>query len=167
MDEPQHKAAPPSAGVLVTPEAGDVTADPIGYPQRTIADAYLTRGAYSLHEMMKPAGEGPPAHIHDNMEEAFYILEGEFTFTVGGSTLKALPGSFVLAPRGVMHGFHNSGSTAGRYLRFFSPALSDEDHRLWADLGERVAAARDRNEGTTHELFFRELARPRRKGESP
>ena len=166
MNEPQHKVAPLSPGVLVTPEDGEVTADPIGYPQRTIADASATRGAYSLHEMMKPAGEGPPPHIHDSMEEAFYILEGEFTFTIGAEQVKAVPGCFVLAPRGVMHGFHNSGDIVGRYLRFFSPALSDEDHRLWIDLGERVAAARDRNEGTTRELFLRELTRPRTKGDA-
>jgi quercetin dioxygenase-like cupin family protein len=155
----------PDAVVYVAPGTGEVTADPIGFPQREIAGTAITRGAYSIHEMMKPAGEGPPPHVHDNMEEAFYILEGEFTFTIGGKLIAAGAGSFVLAPRGVMHGFHNSGDGVGRYLRFFSPALSEQDHRLWVDLGERVAAARDRNEGTTQELFFRELARPNAKGD--
>ena len=166
MPEPNVGEASVLSGLLVGPTEGEVSADPIGYPQRTIADAVATRGAYSLHEMMKPSGEGPPPHVHDNMEEAFYILEGEFTFVIGGSSLVAPAGSFVLAPRGVMHGFHNSGQGEGRYLRFFSPALSEQDHRLWADLGERVAAARERGEGTTHELFFRELARPRAKGDT-
>jgi mannose-6-phosphate isomerase-like protein (cupin superfamily) len=153
------------ARLIVGPEGGEVTADPIGYPQRTIADGAMTRGAYSLHEMSKPPGEGPIPHTHDNMDEAFYILEGEFTFTIDGNSVVASAGSFVIAPRGSMHGFLNSGKNDGRYLRFFSPALTEEDHRLWVDLGERVAAARDRNEGSTHEIFLRELTRPRTKGD--
>jgi len=33
------------------------------------------------------------------MEESFYVLDGEFTFTVGEETIPAGPGSYILVPR--------------------------------------------------------------------
>lgn len=109
--------------------------------------------------MMKPPGEGPPPHSHGDMEEAFYILEGAFTFTVGSEQVEARAGSFLLVPRGTMHAFWNSGSDDGRYLRIFSPPLSETAFRSAVELGERIALGRERNEGTTRELFLREVAR--------
>jgi len=38
-----------------------------------------TRGAYAIYELKKPAGETVTPHSHPDMEEAFYVLEGEFT----------------------------------------------------------------------------------------
>jgi uncharacterized cupin superfamily protein len=38
-------------------------------------------------------------------EETFYVLEGEMTFSVGGQTIKATPGTMVCLPRDVAHSF--------------------------------------------------------------
>ena len=70
-------------GLYVAPGEGEEAPDPIGYPQREKAGPAATVNAYTLHEMMKPPGEGPPVHVHADTEEAFYVLDGEFTFTVG------------------------------------------------------------------------------------
>ena len=147
-------------GIFVPPGGGEESPDPIGYPQRAKATGADTANGYTLHEMMKPPGEGPPVHVHPDMEEAFYVLEGEFTFTVGQEEIVAPAGSFLLVPRGVLHGFRNSGGADGRYLRLFSPAPSEQLGRVWEALGGRVRAARERSEGTTHEIFNREVGRP-------
>lgn len=39
------------------------------------AGADQTGGAFTLIEWSAPAGFGPPRHIHDREDEAFYILE--------------------------------------------------------------------------------------------
>jgi mannose-6-phosphate isomerase-like protein (cupin superfamily) len=159
---PDDLTSPAHRAVFVPPAGGDESADPIGYVQRTKATLVDTLNGYCLHEMMKPPGEGPPVHVHADMEEAFYVLEGEFTFTVGSDDVVAEAGAFVLVPRGAPHGFRNSGDSDGRYLRLFSPPPSADTLRLWSELGERIAKARSSNEGTTHELFAREVSRMQR-----
>jgi quercetin dioxygenase-like cupin family protein len=71
------------------------------------------------------AGRELEAHVHDGEDDAFYILEGEMTFTVEGEDVKAPPGTFVLVPPGVRHGFRNDGDTAVRMLNIHAPAGFD------------------------------------------
>ncbi len=62
------------------------------------------------------------AHIHDDEDDAFYILQGEMTFTFGGEPAPASPGTFVLVPPGVEHGFRNDGAAPVRMLNIHAPA---------------------------------------------
>ncbi|WP_214323740.1 hypothetical protein [Nonomuraea sediminis] len=43
------------------------------------AGADQTGSAFTLIEWSAPVGFGPPQHIHDREDEAFYILEGKTT----------------------------------------------------------------------------------------
>jgi mannose-6-phosphate isomerase-like protein (cupin superfamily) len=65
------------------------------------------------------------AHVHADEDDAFYILEGEMTFVFGDATAAAPPGTFVLAPPGVLHGFRNDGGTPVRMLNIHAPAGFD------------------------------------------
>ena len=65
------------------------------------------------------------AHVHDDEDDSFYILEGELTFLLGEETLKAPAGTFVLVPPGVEHGFRNDGATAVRMVNVHAPAGFD------------------------------------------
>ncbi len=65
------------------------------------------------------------AHVHAAEDDAFYIVEGELTFRFGGETVAASPGTFVLVPPGVSHGFHNKGDTPVRVLNIHAPAGFD------------------------------------------
>ena len=47
------------------------------------------------------AGRELEAHVHDAEDDAFYILEGELTFTFGEAEAPAPPGTFVLVPPNV------------------------------------------------------------------
>jgi mannose-6-phosphate isomerase-like protein (cupin superfamily) len=64
-------------------------------------------------------------HVHAHEDDAFYIVEGEMTFTFGDETAAAPPGTFVLVPPGVSHGFRNDGATAVRMLNIHAPAGFD------------------------------------------
>lgn len=68
-----------------------------------VAGAAETGGAYSLlHHVHTPAGN-PPPHVHDNEDEALYVLSGEVEVTVGGESTILGRGGFAFAPRGIEH----------------------------------------------------------------
>jgi quercetin dioxygenase-like cupin family protein len=70
-----------------------------------LATAEDTQGKFALIEAVGRRGSNPPPHIHHREEETFYVLEGEMTFSVGGQTIKATPGTMVCLPRDVEHSF--------------------------------------------------------------
>jgi quercetin dioxygenase-like cupin family protein len=81
-----------------------------------------TNGAYGLIEQVLFPGFSPPLHVHHNEDEAFYLLEGEASFTCGDQTFKAKPGSFIFFPRDIPHWFHIEGKETARLLQFNFPA---------------------------------------------
>ena len=72
-------------------------------------------------------------HVHDEEDDAFYILEGEMTFTLEGEDVAAPPGTFVLVPPGVPHGFRNDGAEPVRMLNVHAPAGFDRRIGLGTD----------------------------------
>jgi len=71
------------------------------------------------------AGRVLEAHVHAEEDDAFYILQGELTFTFGDDEAAAPPGTFVLVPPGVLHGFRNDGEQPVRMLNIHAPAGFD------------------------------------------
>ena len=71
------------------------------------------------------AGRELEAHVHDVEDDAFYIVEGEMTFFFGGEEVAAPPGTFVLVPPGIEHGFRNDGGIPVRMLNIHAPAGFD------------------------------------------
>jgi mannose-6-phosphate isomerase-like protein (cupin superfamily) len=65
------------------------------------------------------------AHVHPDEDDAFYIVEGELTFILGDEVVAATPGTFVLVPPGVEHGFRNDGEHPVRMLNIHAPAGFD------------------------------------------
>jgi len=65
------------------------------------------------------------SHVHAAEDDAFYILEGEMTFIFGDEAVSAPPGTFVLVPPGVEHGFRNDGELPVRMLNIHAPAGFD------------------------------------------
>jgi len=64
-----------------------------------------TDGRFTFLDQRTPGDYAVPRHVHDREDEAWYILEGEVTFYCGTETLRAGPGSWVFAPKGVPHAF--------------------------------------------------------------
>ena len=80
---------------------------------------------FNVSIITKQPGEGPPLHVHPGEDDAFYILEGEMTFEFGDREVAAPPGTFVLAPPGVEHGFRNDGDVPVRMLNIHAPGGFD------------------------------------------
>ena len=72
------------------------------------------------------AGRELEAHTHRGEDDAFYIVEGEMTFVFGEKAVPAPPGTFVLVPPDVEHGFRNEGTQPVRMLNIHAPAGFDE-----------------------------------------
>ena len=64
-------------------------------------------------------------HIHDDEDDAFLIVEGEMTFDLEDGPVPAPPGTFVLVPPGVEHGFRYEGEVPVRMLNIHAPGGFD------------------------------------------
>jgi mannose-6-phosphate isomerase-like protein (cupin superfamily) len=64
-------------------------------------------------------------HVHVDEDDSFYILSGALTFEFGDERVVAQPGTFVLVPPGVSHGFANEGAVEVRTLNIHAPAGFD------------------------------------------
>ena len=95
-----------------------------------------TNGAFSLMERtLPPGGRKPPAHVHTNCDEAFYVLDGEVEFSLGEATTVGRRDTFVLVPGGVAHTFGNAGTAQARLLVIHTPAMDpyfEELQVLWS-----------------------------------
>lgn len=81
-----------------------------------------TNGQFTImDQVIQPQG-GPPPHIHHREDEAFYILEGRFSFLCGDKQNELEAGSFVYIPKGMLHTFKNTGAQKGRLLVTVTPA---------------------------------------------
>jgi mannose-6-phosphate isomerase-like protein (cupin superfamily) len=68
-----------------------------------------------------PEFEGVELHSHDDQVDSFYVLEGEAEFILGDDVVRAGPGTYMAAPRGVPHGFRNAGGGDLRLLNVHAP----------------------------------------------
>jgi quercetin dioxygenase-like cupin family protein len=80
----------------------------------------LTNYAFTVIENLVMPGSEPPSHIHQNEDEAYYILEGEMQVIIGKDTFHVKPGSFVFLPRRVPHHCKVLGGSPARFLVFFT-----------------------------------------------
>jgi quercetin dioxygenase-like cupin family protein len=84
-----------------------------------------THRAFSLAEFAGSEGAWTVPHLHRAMEESFFVLDGEFTFTVGQDRVMAGPGTYVLVPRGTSHAI-SAGNGGGRFLAMMVPGGLEE-----------------------------------------
>jgi mannose-6-phosphate isomerase-like protein (cupin superfamily) len=80
---------------------------------------------------IQPRRHGPPAHVHQAEDDAFYVLDGELVFAGDGEEVVAGAGTFVLVPPGVEHTFENRTDEVVRFVNVHAPA--GFDLRLEAD----------------------------------
>jgi len=63
-------------------------------------------------------GQAPPFHKHDDMEQIFYILQGEGTLTVGAEKREfhIVSGQLVRIPPSTLHSIEATGNITLRYI---------------------------------------------------
>jgi mannose-6-phosphate isomerase-like protein (cupin superfamily) len=67
-------------------------------------------------EMTLPADSAPPLHIHDDLDDTWYILEGQMVVRCGDKDLAVGAGHWVSMPRGVPHTFRVVSDHPARIL---------------------------------------------------
>ena len=95
-----------------------------------------TAGALFLTEQpIERRGSGPPKHYHEDADEWFYCLAGEYVVEIGDRRFRLGPGESVLGPRRVPHAFAYDAAGPGRLMVGFSPAGRME--QFFRDLEKR------------------------------
>ena len=95
-----------------------------GIDVRFLIEGEQTNGALAMFEFGVAAGTKVPApHSHDAFDETIYGLEGVLTWTVDGEAHHVGPGEVLAIPRGVVHGFDNTGETDARALAVVTPGI--------------------------------------------
>ena len=89
------------------------------------ATAADTGGAYTLVEITVGPGYATPLHVHHREDEAFWMLEGHATFSVGEETFEAPVGTYLFGPRDVPHRWA-AGPDGARMLYLFTPGGFEE-----------------------------------------
>ena len=105
---------------VVVPPGGGHRVGNVEFLARTADTPRFTFGVIEI-----VPGRELDAHAHDGEDDAFYVLEGEMTFAFGDEVVAAPPGTFVLVPPGVEHGFRNDGTTPVRMFNIHAPAGFD------------------------------------------
>jgi|1186.fasta_scaffold1199040_1 mannose-6-phosphate isomerase-like protein (cupin superfamily) len=86
------------------------------------ATTEATAGRFFLSENDVEAGfPGPPPHVHDELVDSFYVLEGTLTVVVGHEEFELGPGGFACAPPGTRHTFANRSGERVRFLNINAP----------------------------------------------
>ncbi len=83
-------------------------------------------GAFALWHATVPPSGGPPAHIHRNEIEIFYMLSGTLRFHDGETAVDATAGMTLVMPRGNQHRFENQSDANAEVLILVTPAGLEE-----------------------------------------
>jgi quercetin dioxygenase-like cupin family protein len=99
----------------------------VGDNYRIIVSGKETQGAYAVIDMLVPPGGGPGPHAHADIQELFYVVEGEIEFKTEAGKYLAKKGSFVNIPKGgEVHCFKNTSNAMAHLLCTVIPSGLDE-----------------------------------------
>lgn len=140
--------------ILIVPGQGRTIAV-VGDVYRFLATSDDTNGKYAMWEAIVPPGGGPPPHVHSLEEEAFYVLEGEITFTVNGEKVVASAGMFANMPVGVAHAFKNESNRTAKMLISVAPAGLE---KMFMEVGVPLADGATIASPPTHDEIEKLLA---------
>jgi mannose-6-phosphate isomerase-like protein (cupin superfamily) len=112
--------APDGPRAIVVPPGEGHRVGNVEFLARTADTPRFTFGIIEI-----AVGRELEAHVHEAEDDAFYILDGVMTFAFGDEEAQAPPGTFVLVPPGVRHGFRNDGDRPVRMLNIHAPAGFD------------------------------------------
>ena len=114
MHEKQILTRSPQEGSILSMAGGDY---------RIIISGKETDGAYASIEMTVPPGAGPPPHSHPEIDESFFVLEGEVLFHSEDGNFIAKKGAYVRIPKGgLIHQFKNMSDQPAKLLCTVFPA---------------------------------------------
>ena len=93
---------------------------------RVLVPSSATDGRFSTLELTEHPPYRTPAHVHPEMDESFYVLEGTLALEIEGRTHRLPAGSFVHIPRGTVHAQGSADDRPVRLLTTLSPGAFDQ-----------------------------------------
>lgn len=107
-----------------------------GNSYRIFISGEQTNGKYAVIDMLVLPDGGPGPHAHKDIQEMFYVVEGEIEFKMEGGSYTANKGSFVNIPLGgAVHSFQNKTDKVAHLLSTVIPAGLD---RFFEEIGKPV-----------------------------
>ncbi|WP_018620797.1 cupin domain-containing protein [Spirosoma luteum] len=133
---------------------------------RTIIHARQTNNQFSNVDVaVAPKQMGPPPHLHQDLDELMYVVEGTATVMIGKEIYEVQAGGWNFRPRRIVHTFWNASDKPLRFIdnyfnQNFEDYLEEAFHKILPDMIRRnlnptspeIAnrlAALDRKFGTT------------------
>lgn len=77
--------------------------------------------ALAVVDTVVPPGNGQAEHVHEDTDESFYVLDGEFLVCAGDESFVIKPGDYALVPRGMSHHWKNVSTGTSRMIRMYTP----------------------------------------------
>jgi quercetin dioxygenase-like cupin family protein len=105
-----------TCATIADPAAAHDPIESLGSQIHVVLDKEQSDGEMGMFEIKLPGPGGPPRHIHDDADEAFYMIEGEAEFLVDGKKIVVKEGGAGFAPRGSDHTFRILSEAGGKIL---------------------------------------------------
>jgi mannose-6-phosphate isomerase-like protein (cupin superfamily) len=108
----------------------------VGMNVRTIIRSSQTNKQFSCVEMaIAPKHIGPPPHLHQNLDEIMFVLEGTATVMVNGKIEEVQAGGWHLRPRQLEHTYWNATDKPLRFIdMFFNQNFEDFLEELYINI---------------------------------
>jgi mannose-6-phosphate isomerase-like protein (cupin superfamily) len=132
------------------PPAEPLEPGPAGIDIRTWVRSSQTNNQFSCVEAaVAPKTMGPPPHIHQDLDEICYVLEGTASVMVGTEVYEVKAGGFHLRPRGIVHTFWNAGNEKLRFMDLyfnqnFEDYLEELFHKIYKDMATQKLTPMDK-----------------------
>ena len=125
---------PPAKPLQPGPGNGDI---------RTIIHSRQTGNQLSNVEVaIAPKQMGPSPHLHENLDELMYVLEGTATVMIGEEIYEVEAGGWNFRPRRIVHSFWNATDKPLRFIdcffnQNFEDYLEELFHKIIPDMLQR------------------------------
>jgi mannose-6-phosphate isomerase-like protein (cupin superfamily) len=117
----------PARARIISPE--DAPTKQLRYNRGSVVrfvDAEIGAKQVDLHLNTIYAGSAPgPYHLHEQVENVYYVIEGDVVIRIDGEDHRVQPGSVVFIPPGIPHSATNVGDTDARLLEIYAPVNVD------------------------------------------
>lgn len=128
--QPPPEYATGDPGLVTLCRTGGVDGETIGeHDPEHRATLLVDADELTVTEFLRrPGATGPPPHVHHEHADAFLVVGGELTFTLGPSSFRGPVGTFFLAPPDVVHTFANESGAPAHFFNFHMPSTGFGDY---------------------------------------
>jgi mannose-6-phosphate isomerase-like protein (cupin superfamily) len=127
--QPAPEYATGDPGLVVVRRTGGVDGEKLADQPERRSTLLVDTDELTVAEFLRgPGVRGAEPHVHHHHADAFLVLEGELTVTVGTGKLRAPAGTLVVSPPDVVHGFDNDSAENALFYNLHLPASGFADY---------------------------------------